>query len=396
MKIIYIIILSFFFLAQKVLAATPEVKIEELKLELQELQIKEDKKKQGILEFKSFDTTIILGGRLQVNAEYTTPSGSFFAGKIPLANANNEDDFTLHAKDSRLWVKTRTPEKYGPILTLIEVDFRGENEYELRLRHAYIEYAGFGFGKTNSAFNSIVALDTITYAIDDTFVRQVVARYTYNVENTFYDISFEEPDTTLFVSESSKSATSIDGNLAPDLVLRVRYYSDSAEVGLAYLSRLIKKEADSSSKDAQYAWGINLSGGVDTFGLDDIRFNAHYGVGSGRYIGYNAFGAGVINQTTNEIDLTTVYGGHLGYRHWWNNSFRSTLGVSYLASNTKQEDKDDFGFLTEVSQGFVVNLFWTPRKNISIGVEFARAKREVYNSQNGMMSDSNLMFRYDF
>lgn len=348
------------------------------------------------LTLKSVDTDVAIGGRIELNAQFNSPEGSFLSGSIPLKSQNGSNNFDMNARSSRIWVKTRTPTRHGLMLTTVEIDFLGNDDssiYAPRLRHAYAELAGFGFGYTNSAFNSIVAIETIMFPMDDAFVRQPTLRYTHDSENISYDVSLESADTTAFETYDATSATSTDRNSAPDIIARARYYQSWGEVAVAYLSRLITQE---DSKNTKYAWGTNLSGRVETFGFDDIRFNAHYGVGSGRYIGYNAFGAGVVNQNTKKIDLTTAFGGHLGYRHWWSSSFRSTFALSYLASKIDAAHQNSFEFLTKKSQALQMNLYWNPMKNVLVGAEYAHAKREVYSGDSGELKSANLVFRYDF
>jgi len=390
--------------------------VELLKLEIEQLRVKmhSDKEEQsainkrsrGVLELNGFDTVLSIGGRIQLNALLNSPGGSTFAGQIPLKSTDSGNDFRMDARDSRLWVKTRTPTVYGLMLTTLEIDFLGSrgtstisssvNSHHPRLRHVYVQLGGFGFGQTNSAFNSIAALETSVYPMDDTFVRQSVVRYTHNLENASYDISLEDPNTTLFASSDAKAPSPYENNSAPDVVLRARYYPSWGEVAVAHLSRLIKKEYKTDSKETQYAWATNLSGKILTLGLDDIRFNAHYGVGSGRYIGYNAFGAGVKNETTEAIDLTTAFGGHIGYRHWWSSSLRSTLALSYLGSKIKREHQKSFEFLTKESQALQFNLYWNPLVNLLVGGEITHAKRELYGEESAEIKSLNLVVRYDF
>jgi len=383
--------------------------LELLRLELEQLKnrvesYKEEqssinKKNKGLLELSSFDTVLSIGGRIELATTFNSPDGAFFARRIPLESEHKRQNFSMDARSSRFWVKTRTPTEYGVLLATIEIDFlatpnAGGTNYMPRLRHAYAELAGFGFGQTNSAFNSIVALETINYPIDDTFVRQGTLRYSGSLGRDFaYDISLEAPESSLFKQGSDTAPQFTNANSAPDLVLRARYYDSWGEVGLAYLSRIITSD---DAQEQKYGWGTNLSGRVESFGLDDIRFNAHYGVGSGRYIAYNGFGAGVINEASGSMDLSTIYGGHLGYRHWWSSSLRSTLALSYMGSQIDEQNENTFGSLTKETKALQANLYYSPIKNLLFALEYAYAKREVYSGASGDMSSTNLLLRYDF
>jgi hypothetical protein len=366
---------------------------------------KEQKTQKGVLELVSTDTVLSIGGRIQLNGVYSSPDASYFASKISANSEQKSDKFSMNARDSRLWVKTRTPSELGMIRTTLEIDFFGSaaanvsvNDHNPRLRHAYVQVGDFGFGQTNSAFNSVVAIETINFAMDDTFVRQPVVRYTHNSGDWAWDLSFEEPNAMFFKNGSTsleKASLEKGGSdTLPDLVLRGRYFDTWGEVGLAYLSRYIRYE-EAGVSDAQYGYGLNLSGRIKTFGLDGIRFNAHYGEGSGRYIAYNGFGAGTITSQGN-IELTEIYGGHIGYRHWWSQKLRSTLAFSYIGANTSDEALTYSSNITKESYATQLNLFYNPLKNLLAGVELSDATRKFKDGRIGDAQAVNFIVRFDF
>lgn len=361
---------------------------------------KRQKTQKGVLELISTDTVLSIGGRIQLNGAYSSPNASYFASKIAANDPNASDKFSMNARDSRLWVKARTPSEYGVIRTTLEIDFFGSaatnvsvNDHNPRLRHAYIQIGDFGFGQTNSAFNSVVAVETINFAMDDTFVRQPVVRYMYNSGDWAWELSFEEPNAMLFKNGSANLVKGQSDTL-PDLVLRGRYFDSWGEVGLAYLSRYIRYEEGGVS-DARYGYGLNLSGRIKTFGLDGIRFNAHYGEGSGRYIAYNGFGAGTVT-SQGDIKLTEIYGGHIGYRHWWTQKFRSTLAFSYIGADTFDTALEFTRNITKESYATQLNLFYNPLKNLLAGIELSDATRKFKDGRRGDARAVNFMVRFDF
>ena len=391
------------FLGWSALGANDDLEV--LRKQVQDLSQKVDtlqtqqRLQKGVLELVSTDTTLSIGGRIQLNGAYSSPDAAYFASKIPANSAQKSDKFSMNARDSRLWVKTRTPSEYGVIRTTLEIDFFGSgatnvsvNDHNPRLRHAYVQIGEFGFGQTNSAFNSVVAIETVNYAMDDTFVRQPVARYTYNKENWAWDVSFEEPNAMFF--KGSDKLEKGGSDTLPDLVLRGRYFDTWGEVGFAYLSRYIRYE-EAGKSDAKYGYGLNLSGRIKTFGLDGIRFNAHYGEGSGRYIAYNGFGAATIS-SQGEIKLTEIYGGHIGYRHWWSPKLRSTLAFSYIGANTSEEAVAYSANITKKSYATQLNLFYNPLKNLLLGVELSDATRKFQDGRRGDAQAVNFLVRFDF
>ncbi len=369
-------------------------------------------KSNGMLELKNSDTVLSVGGRIQLHSIYAFPEGSFYAGKIPLEkNSEGESgQLIMSARDSRLWVKTRTPTEYGPIRALIEIDFLGTasgteintNSHGPRLRHGYMQIAGFTIGQTNSAFNSCVTLDTITKAVNDTLVRQPLVRYSVDKKYFNYAISFEQPETTL-LDPYGKIITPKD-DLLPDIIARLKYFSSWGEINGAFLTRYIKQDhtqlSDSTvvdSSDTAIAWGVNASTKIKIYRLDDIRIDAQYGVGMGRYMAYNAYAAGSIDLNGN-ITLQPTYGAHIGYRHWWDEKLRSTFAFSYAGTENNLDDVN-VANLDKVNKdvtSWQLNLLWMPFKSSLVGLEYAKAIRNVESSDKGNMDLVTLLFRYDF
>ncbi len=366
-------------------------------------------RQKGILEMSSADTVLSVGGRIDMQSIVSWPEGAYIAGKIPLDERGENGQLLMSARDSRLWVKTRTPTDEGLVRTLIEVDFLGTtaseattNSHGLRLRHAYLEAAGFTVGQTNSAFNSFVTLDTIRYPLNYTLVRQPVLRYSVNERLYGVDLSFEQPETTL-LDQNGTIFTPKD-DVVPDVVARLRYYPSWGEGSVALLGRYITQDQATlsngstlSGKDATFGWGVNISGKIKLFELDDIRFDAQYGVGLGRYVAFNAFAAGSID-ADGKIELQATYGGHIGYRHWWTHKLRSTLAFTYAGTDNNMENVNtaDYDRVNREVYGSQLNLLWIPLPNGLVGLEYSKALRTVESGIKGDMDMVTLLVRYDF
>ena len=365
----------------------------------------------GGLKLTTSKTLLSVGGRIQLHSICAWPEGVFYAGKIPLQkdSIGEQGQLVMSARDSRLWVKTRTPSEKGPIRALIETDFLGTsgtetntNSHGLRLRHAYIQASGFTVGQTNSAFNSYVTMDTISYAINNTLVRQPLIRYGIEDKRFTYDISFEQPETTLL--DSNGEIITPKDDLLPDIVTRARYYPSWGEASMALLARYIKQDHATlsdgtilNSSDGAFGWGVNISAKIKTYNLDDIRFDAQYGEGLGRYISYNAYAAGSVD-INGKIKLQPTFGAHIGYRHWWNKKLRSTLALSYAGTNNNTENinQADLDKINKDVSSLQLNLLWIPIKNALVGVEYAKAIRNVESEDKGYLEVVILLVRYDF
>ena len=381
-----------------------------LQEQMQELQKRMDaqEKQKAMLELLHEESVLSVGGRIDLQTFWTSPDGTFFAGKIPLDKESRGEDATLKmsAQDSRFWVKSRTQTPYGALRALVEIDFNGAdykdsdattNSHTPRLRHAYLQLGGWIVGQTNSAFNSMVTLDTITYVINDTFVRQPLIRYSFN-EGTLLacDISLEQPETTLLDKNSAILKPKDD--IAPDIIARVRYFPSWGEASLALMGRyLVQNEASSSisGKDSALGYGANFSAKIKTFGRDDIRFDGQYGLGLGRYLAYNAYAAGFVADDGG-IELQERYGWHVGYRHFWAKEWRSTLAYGFSATKNSDDVETNLDKANKEASSVQANLFYAPLEKMLLGVEYAYGTREVLSRDRGELHTALLVFRYDF
>ena len=381
-----------------------EEKIAELVKRVDAQQAREE---NGSFQATEQQSLISVGGRIDLQATLGWPEGNFLAGKIPLSSEGENAQLQTSARDSRFWIKSRTPTPYGPARALIELDFWGSsgdekntNSHNPRLRHAYVTVGGFTIGQTNSAFNSLVTLDTIEFVINDVFVRQPLVRYSIDKGSVAYDLSFEQPETTL-IDKNASIITPQDDQL-PDLVAAIRYYPAWGEASFALLFRRLSQDraqlsdgTELNTKDAAFGYGANLSAKIQTYKQDDLRFDIQYGRGMGRYMAYNAFAAGFVDET-GKIELQKSYGAHLGYRHFWTQNLRSTFAYAYAATHNSAKIQNNLQNANKSASSFQANLFWTPFANALTGLEYSRGSREVQSEENGKIDLARLVFRYEF
>ena len=363
------------------------------------------KKYRGYLDLKMSETVLTVGGRVQLDASSSWPDGSATAAKAPLTSEGENGQFNSSVKDSRVWIKTVTPTKIGIVRSIIETDFLGNiggnerntNNQSFRLRHAFVEVNNIGFGQTNSLFNTFVTPDTIAIPISDTLVRQPQVRYTINGKDYGFDFSLEQPEST-FLDESSAIIEPKD-DVFPDFVSRVRYYPEWGQAAVSVLLRYLNQDEavlsdeELTNQDSALAWGINTSMKYNINESDDIRLGVQYGDGMGRYIAYDAFGAGTLDKNGN-ISTHVTYGFNMSYLHWYNKEFRSTLAVTHAGV-----DNDKLLMDKEVNKEATsthINLIYTPLTNLMYGVEYMGVKRVLENGVEGDMHIAMFRARYDF
>lgn len=365
------------------------------------------KKYKGFLDLKMSETVLTIGGRIQLDASLGWPEGIVAADdNTPLETSGENGQFNSDIKFSRLWFKTITPTKKGIVRSVIEVDFLGNvggnernvNNRAPRIRHAFVEVNNFGFGQTNSLFNTFVTPDTIATPVSDTFVRQPQIRYSYSKTRYGFDISLEQPEST-FVDVNATLVEPKD-DLFPDFVSRLRYYPEWGEAAVSVLLRYLNQDeallsdgTELSTQDSALGWGVNTALKYNVGERDDIRIGLQYGDGMGRYIAYDAFGAGTVDQN-GKISTHVTYGANFSYLHWYNRDFRSTLAVTHTGVKNDKLLKDSD--VNKKATSTHANLIYTPLKNLMYGFEYILTNRVLENEAEGDMHTVMFRARYDF
>ena len=123
------------------------------------------------------------------------------------AGVNELHQITLHARQSRLFVRTATLTTWGDVNTPLEFDLFGtsgnesvSNSHNLRLRHAYGTLGGLLAGQTWSNFMMVSALpETLDFGgpVGQTFVRQAQVRWTQPFSGDQWSVALENPETVV-------------------------------------------------------------------------------------------------------------------------------------------------------------------------------------------------------
>lgn len=204
----------------------------------------------GSVEIGTPGSRMTIGGMVRLDAAYNNPGGpsnySMSTSAIPSRTAAQgaRGQFSMQGRGSRFWFKTDTPVEGDHLKTLIEVDFWGSagteqvsNSHNIRLWHAYAEYAGFTVGQTNSTFMHAGSVpDTISDAVADIYVRQPLVRYTTEFDRGDFQIALEQPETTLIDSNGNQVIPNDDR--FPDVATKVSW---RPQWGLLSLSGLLRQ-----------------------------------------------------------------------------------------------------------------------------------------------------------
>lgn len=358
---------------------------------------------KGSIKIPGTDTSLAIGGYAKLDVIYNSRSvggsgGSnlgdqmLVPGSIPVQNKEDEEDqITFHVRQSRFWLKSFTPTEWGDLNTYLEMDFfafqspgdeRVSNSYSPRLRHAFGSMGRFLAGQTWTTFMNVKALPELNDfggPVGRIFIRQPQIRWTQPIgDNSDWMVAIESPESTL-TNIIGERETPDDDNF-PDIITRVNLHRSWGSISLAAMVRNIQINSHQVDSNA-FGGAVSLAGRIKTIERDDLRFMLNYGNVLGRYASSNLFNDGAIN-AQGEIELFNQYGGFAAYRHWWDDSWRSTIayGFSYA---------DNVNFVPETvsqwAQSAQLNLLWSPLPQTSFGLEYTYASRDLENNDNGQL-----------
>lgn len=383
---------------------------------------------KGTFKIPGTDTSIGLGGFVKMDAMFSSVSAGrdklgdqqMLYSEIPVGAAGERAQTTFHAKESRLWLKSFTPSRWGDINTYVEFDFFGDAAtyvYTPRLRHAYGSIGNFLAGQTYTTFLNVAAipdhLDIGGSAGGLTTLRQPLVRWSqpFSWAGTpmEWQLAVESPRSRLWVNNQLEPTTvnragSLDPNTDsyfmnpsadryPDMLARVNFNPDWGNLSLAAMGRQIRYSKPNGFEQTGWGGSANLAGKISTFGLDNLRFMMHYGNAHGRYIStINTFSDASLD-ASGHMDLTVAYGAMLSYQHWWSKQWRSSLTYGF-----SQADQPDYvnRVLNRQVQSLHANLLWSPVSQAMLGVEYAYGNRELIDGREGDVQRVQFSAKYSF
>lgn len=368
----------------------------------------------GSFRLPGSQTSVTIGGHVKLDANYSNKSAGTgqlgdqftFPSQIPVgptAGANEREQITLHARQSRLFVSTSTPSRWGPITTLFDGDFFGadgnesvSNSHSFRIRSAYGTIGNLGGGQFwTNFFNEAAYAETVDFggAFGALFVRQAQLRWTQAFTGGDWSVSAENAESVL--SQSGTATTfRADDDKVPDLTARVRFGTPYGRYSVQLLARHIRVDSASAPAATDSRWGgaVGISGVIPTFGKDDLRFNVNAGNVIGRYQELGFFPDGHID-ANGQLGLADVVSGYVAYRHYWTDRLRSSL---VLAAAHADNPAGTFGGINRRSESAHLNLIWSPEPKVNLGAEYIYGKRVVEDGRSGVLNRVQLSAQYLF
>lgn len=326
---------------------------------------------------------------------------------IPVGGSDGATRFDTSVKTSRFWFKTVTPTDMGNVRTHFELDMltgdgdeRISNSSHSRIRHAYLawdyeEDSSLLLGQTWSTFMSTAVLPEAADFIGPTsgviFNRQSQVRWSHKLDSgDKLHLALENPSTGTIDGGGGIDGSNFDDNSVPDVVARYDGSFGSFSYNVAALGRQITYDTGTQDED-KFGAAFSLSGKYVFGSGDDLKLQLNHG-NLGRYIALQAFRDAAV-ESDGDLDLLDVTGGFIAYRHFWTPKLRSTISYA-MSSVDNPGDVSDTN--TEEVNNYSVNLFYSPTKKLSFGVELFEAERELENGDNDDLRRVQFTGKYVF
>jgi hypothetical protein len=387
--------------------AALRAQIRSMQQRLDELEAKQDETedeveaaKEGTLSAGSMpgryklpgsDTEIEIGGYVKADVIYDVDESVgdlFVTENISTRDGDDESGVRLHARQSRLFVKTYTPTEWGELTTHIEGDFFGNggnevfsNSYSFRLRHAT---ATIGPLRVGQYWTNFMPIESYPATVDFQgpagipFIRQTQIRYTHDLDDNlslsaslenseFSGKGIEGGDLVRF-EESDATGIRAGIDKGPDLVGAARYRDDWGLLKLAGVARWFGSPDDG---DGDFGWGLNLSGHTELWAGGKALGSVTYGDGVGRYI-VNGRGQDGIVDADGDVAAVTSWGLTAGLSQDLTDEL--TAAVAY--GRFQVEDQVALGADLANTNSVHTSLFWNPLDRLTIGGEVMWGNRE--------------------
>ncbi len=352
------------------------------------------------------DTTFSWGGYVKLDAIYSSNSRGrasdvadyvLAPGAIPVPSSRDNDNvLNFSARESRLWFKTKTPNKYGDIGTHIEFDFLGfdsglgnevtSNPSAMRLRHAFGTWRGFMIGQGWGTWMDLAALPEINdfgSPAGRIFVRQGLIRYTSPLgPNGELQVAVENTETTLTQPSGARLIPSDD--ITPDGVVKFTQKGDWGHMSISGIVRGIRSDSPHTDEvpvnetEVQLGFGGQLSGKIMIGKKHNLRFSGVFGSGIGRYIALGGYNDGEIDATGN-IELTNIAAATFAAQLWLTETLRINLVGS--ASQALNNSDELAGLVNKQYLTSHSNIMWNAAPSVRLSIEHIFAQRTIDGGQ---------------
>ena len=322
-----------------------------------------------------------LYGNVRADASYQAEGGSSARmynqiNTVPLEGVGERsDEFKSTLSATRLGMDFKAPVGAGDkaLSGKIEVDFLGGDKFDnLRIRHAYMSYANWLIGQTWSNFAVPDYLpetvDALAYA-GGSIKRTPQVRYT----STF------SPATNLVLAVEDPKDATITGikQRLPALTARLNHkFADNLSVSARAMGNEKRVK-----EDEEMAWGVGLGAKYEVVPGTTLKADYYHVKGDSSFVTYA--NKGVVADITDNLYQSEFDSISVGITQQFNDKLRGTLGYGYMSFD------QDAGYIDALSaddktktnkdlwQAWA-NVFYSPTKPLSFGLEYVYGERKAY------------------
>ena len=350
----------------------------------------EAQKKSSGLGLTVGGAEVKLYGNVRADAGYQIVGGATnnpynqIAG-VPLEGdaVSYKDRFSSTLAATRLGLDFKVPVNNDELAGKIEVDFLGTND-ALRIRHAYMTYNDWLVGQTWSNFATPDyipdTVDAMTY-VGGTIKRTPQIRHTTKFS----------PETNLVVALEDPKDSSSNLRL-PALTARLNHkVLDNMQVGVRGMVNEKRTDADTTT-----AWGVGVGTKLDITPSTTVKADYYHVKGDSSFILRSNAGfaqdADKNIVAENEFDSISV-----GVTQQFNDQWRGTLGYGYMQADDNQKYLENAtGNLNKEIWQAWANVFYSPIKPVSLGIEYTTGERETFDKRTGEDQRVNMTAIYNF
>ncbi|MFM5954234.1 MAG: DcaP family trimeric outer membrane transporter [Novosphingobium sp.] len=373
--------------------------------------------------FKVGATTLKIGGFFKMIGSSTRYSDGevatnslgrdfYLPQQIPTGNAPASRVTDLSAKQSRFWLNADTTVAGHSVKGYLEFDFqvspgtqgsqRTTNGYNLGLRRAYMQLDKWTFGQDWTTFQYTGALPESTDYVGGVegtvFARQPLIRYSAPLsKNATLHLGIENPESGTATSGSPTLTENGDDRL-PDFTARLALSGKHGELSLGGIARQVRVE-NAGIAASTGGFGVSLGGKLffNQAKTGDARIMVTYGRNIGRYVGLNFAPDAVYVPASNKLESASVLAVLGAVRIPLAPGVRANLMGSYQTVDYSDALLPaNIASFNKQAWSAAANLFYSPVKNIDLGVELRHGERKLVNGADGSTDRLDVVAKYSF
>ena len=337
---------------------------------------------------------------------------------IPVGTAKGTTDTDFGAKQTRIAVNLASTVAGHRVLGYVETDFqvdsnaapaitgggsqRTTNGYTLALRRAWLQVDRLLIGQEWTNFQYVGALPESTDYVGATegtvFARQPQIRYTAPLSTAAtLSVAMENPESATATLGAPALVENGTDHL-PDATARLNLAGKLGELLLAGLVRQVRVEASGTGR-TQTGYGVSAAGKLwlNTAKSADLRAMVTYGRDISRYVGLNFAPDAVLVPATGRLEHVKVLAGLVAVRvplaaQWRTNLIGSFQQVDYASALPLAS----IAAYNKRAFSIAGNLFYSPVKNVDLGIEVRHGERELVSGQKGRLDRVEFAAKYGF